>query len=223
MSKNNQFPLPRAILFDWDNTLVDTWPLIHGALVETFESMGQTPWTLDEVKSKVAKSLRDSFPALFHERWEEAAKIYQDAYLARHLKNLQAMPEAARLLEALHKRVKFLGIVSNKKGPSLRLELKHLGWDRYFDAAIGSQDAEHDKPHPAPVYLALKGTGIEPGPDVWFVGDSAVDIECAVASGCLPVLYGHHPEAVAALEKHSHGRHAHDHIMLEEWLRAAFV
>lgn len=214
----SELSLPRAILFDWDNTLVDTWPLIHGALVETFNSMGQTPWTLDEVKAKVAKSLRDSFPALFGDRWEEAAKIYQETYLASHLKNLSAMPEAEALLISLHKRVPFIGIVSNKKGPSLRMELKHLGWDKYFDVAIGSQDAEQDKPDPAPVYLALKGTGIEPGPDVWFVGDSAIDIECAIASGCLPILYGHHPEAVEALAKHRKGRHAHDHVMMAQWL-----
>jgi phosphoglycolate phosphatase len=27
---------PRAILFDWDNTLVDSWAVIHEALVVTF-------------------------------------------------------------------------------------------------------------------------------------------------------------------------------------------
>jgi phosphoglycolate phosphatase len=28
----NKLSIPRAILFDWDNTLVDTWPLIHTAM-----------------------------------------------------------------------------------------------------------------------------------------------------------------------------------------------
>ena len=37
---------PRALLFDWDNTLVDTWGAIHHALTVTFEAMGETPWTL---------------------------------------------------------------------------------------------------------------------------------------------------------------------------------
>jgi phosphoglycolate phosphatase len=35
--------LPRAILFDWDNTLVDTWPTILDALNTTFEAFHMAP------------------------------------------------------------------------------------------------------------------------------------------------------------------------------------
>jgi phosphoglycolate phosphatase len=38
---------PKAILFDWDNTLADTWPTIHQAMSETFAAMGQEPWSSD--------------------------------------------------------------------------------------------------------------------------------------------------------------------------------
>ena len=27
-----KLPKPKAVIFDWDNTLVDTWPLIHQAI-----------------------------------------------------------------------------------------------------------------------------------------------------------------------------------------------
>ena len=33
LSKNKeallQLPKPKAVIFDWDNTLVNTWPIIH--------------------------------------------------------------------------------------------------------------------------------------------------------------------------------------------------
>ena len=61
---------PRGILFDWDNTLVDSWAVIHEALVVTFEAMGLAPWTLDETKQRARHSLRDAFPRLFGPRWE---------------------------------------------------------------------------------------------------------------------------------------------------------
>ena len=32
-------PAPKAILFDWDNTLVDSWTVIHHAMTATFEAM----------------------------------------------------------------------------------------------------------------------------------------------------------------------------------------
>ena len=33
--------LPQAALFDWDNTLVDTWPVIHEAMNTTLSAMGR--------------------------------------------------------------------------------------------------------------------------------------------------------------------------------------
>tara|TARA_R100001086_G_scaffold137349_1_gene71705 strand:- start:1375 stop:1527 length:153 start_codon:yes stop_codon:yes gene_type:complete len=39
--------LPRAVVFDWDNTLVDTWPIIHDALNHTFRAWGLREWTLE--------------------------------------------------------------------------------------------------------------------------------------------------------------------------------
>ena len=55
---------PRALIFDWDNTLVDTWPTIHEALRQTFEAMDVEPWTLDQTRQRVRRSMRESFPEL---------------------------------------------------------------------------------------------------------------------------------------------------------------
>ncbi|MCI5050547.1 MAG: HAD hydrolase-like protein, partial [Rickettsiales bacterium] len=56
---------PRAILFDWDNTLVNTWPTIHEALNVLMREKGREEWTLDQTKANVKKSMRDAFPAMF--------------------------------------------------------------------------------------------------------------------------------------------------------------
>src|SRR3546814_18904032 len=37
-------PAPRAILFDWDNTLVATWAVIHHALPAPLTALGPRPW-----------------------------------------------------------------------------------------------------------------------------------------------------------------------------------
>ena len=51
--------LPKAVIFDWDNTLVDSWPVIHHALNETLEAYGKPLWTLEETKDRVRHSMRD--------------------------------------------------------------------------------------------------------------------------------------------------------------------
>lgn len=189
-------PRPRAIVFDWDNTLVDSWQTIHGALVTTFEAMGHEPWTLEETRARVRTSLRDGFPGLFAERWEEAAKVFYAAYEAVHLERLTPLPGAATLLEALAGRGDLhLAVVSNKRGKILRLEAGHLRWDRHFRALVGAGDAARDKPAPDPLALALLDGAVPAGPDVWYVGDADIDMEFACRTGCTPVLLSPAPVA----------------------------
>src|SRR3954466_10132322 len=83
---------PRAILFDWDNTLVDTWATIHEALNFLMRAMGRPEWSLAETREKVRLSLREAFPLYFGDRWEEARDIYLERFRAIHLERLVALP-----------------------------------------------------------------------------------------------------------------------------------
>jgi phosphoglycolate phosphatase len=195
-------PAPRAILFDWDNTLVDSWGAIHAALNRTLTAMGHPEWSYDETRRRVQRSLRDSFPQLFGERWQEAGEIYYRSFAEVHLAALAPMPGAGDLLELVAARGIYLGVVSNKTGTFLRREAAHLGWDRVFARLVGATDAARDKPAVEPVDLALAGSGIARGPQVWFVGDGAVDLECARNAGLSALLVGREPtgEPIPAAE-----------------------
>lgn len=206
---------PRAILFDWDNTLVNTWPIIHTALNMTMRHMDHPEWTYERVKSDVKKSMRDSFPEIFGDRWKDAASHYQQSYRSIHLDHLAPLTGAAEMLSAIPRPEVFVGIVSNKMGSTLRKELAHLAWESHFAAAVGSSDAARDKPHPEPVLLALKDTGITPAADVWFIGDSGIDLEVAKNTGCTPILYGDfHPEN-GLFEGFPFAAHTRDHEELK--------
>jgi phosphoglycolate phosphatase len=181
---------PSAIIFDWDNTLVDTWETIHDALLVTLDRMGHPPWTLAETRTRVRYSLKNSFPGLFGARWEEARRIYLDSYAAIHLDQLTALPGAEALLAALHRDGFYLAVVSSKTGASLRKEAAHIGWEGYFARLVGAGDAGADKPDPAGFALALEGSGIAPARSVWYVGDTAFDMEGARRTGLTAVLLG---------------------------------
>jgi phosphoglycolate phosphatase len=183
-------PRPRAILFDWDNTLVDSWATIHEALNVVMAAMDKPLWSLQETKERVRLSLRESFPRHFGERWEEARQIYLDNFGAIHLDRLIALPGRAELLQALANEGIFTGVVSNKTGVLLRREAERIGWLPWFSSLVGAGDAAADKPNAAPVLLALEASGIAAGETVWLVGDTWVDMECARNSGCVPVLLG---------------------------------
>jgi len=179
---------PRAVLFDWDNTLVDTWPVIHDAMNTTLGAMGHAPWTIEETRQRVRRALREAFPDLFANRWEEARDIFYARFREIHLERLAVRPGAESMLATLAGRIPYLGVVSNKSGEHLRREAEHLGWGRYFGRLVGATDAVRDKPAMEPVAMALEGSGVAAGRDVWFVGDTGIDLECGHNSGCVKVL-----------------------------------
>ena len=189
--------VPKAIIFDWDNTLIDSWVVIHDALNATFREFGVTEWTLDETRSRVAKSMRESFPAIFGERWEDAGKAFYGHFEAIHLDRLTPFPDAEDVIKDLKGLGLYLGVVSNKTGTLLRAEAEQLGWSGYFGQIVGATDAAKDKPAIDPVLMALDGSGLELGADVWFVGDAPIDMECGHNAGCTPILIHDEPPAKA--------------------------
>lgn len=206
-------PCPRAIIFDWDNTLVDTWPVIHEALHKTFTTLGHEPWTLAEVKQRTARSMRDYFPVLFGDGWQKAGDIYRQHYNDIRLERLQPHENAEAMLTHLSKKNLYMAVASNKEGKNLRLEVEHLGWNRYFRQAIGATDTPRDKPAPEPVIAALQGSNITATEEVWFIGDSEVDMECAAVTGCTAIFYGELP---ANPLKYSYKKHVRNHAELIE-------
>lgn len=215
---------PVAVIFDWDNTLVNTWPIIHDALNATFRDMGTPLWDISETKARVRKSMRDSFPEIFGEEWEKAGELYQRHYRSSHLNKLEALPMAPDVLREVRGMGLYSVVVSNKKGPNLREEVSHIGWNSYFDAVVGAHDADRDKPHPDPVHLAFENSPVKPGSDVWFIGDSEIDLECAMNTGCTGVLYGEsareHPDySQTHYQGFPYHAHVYDHAQTLELLR----
>ena len=159
----------------------------HAALNLTFDTMGHERWSFEKAKSNVRRSMRDSFPGLFGDRWEEAADIFLSAIQSNHLETIKVLDGVPEMLASLRSAGIFLAIVSNKNGQLLREEAKFLGWTKSFGAIIGATDAERDKPDPAPIYLVLSESGFSSGEDIWYVGDAPSDMECAHRAGVLPV------------------------------------
>ena len=61
--------------------------------------------------------------------------------------------------------------------------------------------------------LAFEKSPIKPGRDVWFIGDSKVDLECALQTGCTAILYGESAKEEAEFNAtHYHGFPYHAHV-----------
>lgn len=183
---------PEAVLWDWDNTLVDGWAAIQQGLNATFREFAMPEWDRAQVLGNVRRSLRDSFPDLFGDQWEKARDIFYAAVTACHLDVLSPMPGAAHAIAAAAL-IGPQGIVSNKQGALLRAEAAHLGWAAHFGTLVGAGDAAADKPDAAPLLMALGVLCVLPSERVWYVGDTTLDMQAARAAGCKAVLVGGAP------------------------------
>jgi phosphoglycolate phosphatase len=185
----NRRPRPTCILWDWDNTLVDGWAAIQHGLNVTFREFGMAEWDRATVLARVRGSLRDTFPGMFGEGWERARDLFYGAVRSCHLDVLNALPGTAAALGAAAA-IGPQAVISNKQGALLRAEAGHLGWTPVFAALVGAGDAEADKPDPAPFRIALAACGVQPGAHVWYVGDTAMDMQAARRAGLTAVLIG---------------------------------
>ena len=184
-------PYPRAVIFDWDNTLVDSWPAIMEAINHTRATFGLEVWNLEQIKQNCTRAARESFPEWFGDKWKEAYDVYYKGFdEIRKRRDIGILPGSVELLEFLLEHKIPAMVVSNKRGDYLRIEADKLKWKNHFVAIVGAQDAARDKPAREHVDHALNHTGIQADATVWFIGDSETDVQCARNAGCTPILIG---------------------------------
>ncbi|MDP2193202.1 MAG: HAD-IA family hydrolase [Alphaproteobacteria bacterium] len=183
---------PKAFIFDWDNTLVDSWYMIYDIINHVMYKYKGERWTMEQIQENTHLSAKDNFPKIFGDQAEEALsdlKSYANEIHANSIKNLKLLPGAMDLLMYLKENAIPCAILSNKYAHRLRIEVEYLGLTSYFTGVFGSTDFAFDKPHPHPAEQVLLSNHTD-AKETWFVGDTPVDWECARNVGCQPVAVG---------------------------------
>ncbi len=179
---------PSAIIFDFDDTLVNAKPVLNQAICATFAHFNVDNHILQQIDTN--RSMRDYFREIFANNLLEARDVYYK-YYHQFSHSLLPIEGAEEVLQFLKKQKIFTSIVSNKNGPTLRAEVKDkFKWAEYFIAIIGAGDAEKDKPSPLPAIMALQDLNLVDYKDVWLIGDSFVDIKTAENLNCKAILFG---------------------------------
>lgn len=186
---NNIIEKPSAIIFDFDDTLVDSRPIIHKALSATFDKFNISEEVITVKNIDFNRSLRDYFHQIFSNNLQEAAEAYY-SYYNHFSKELSILEGAEKVLNLLLQNKVFTSIVSNKKGHILREEvINKFAWQHYFKSIIGSGDTEEDKPSIKPAIKSLEDANLSSYENVWLIGDSLVDVQTANNLGCKAILF----------------------------------
>jgi phosphoglycolate phosphatase len=177
----NALPAPglRAVLFDWDGTLLDSYHADAQAFLGMFHEMG-IDWGLEELAAHYSPDWYRMYRAarLPRHRWEEADR----AWLRHYRRQKPALlPGARQVLRELRGRFR-LGLVTSGDRARVAKQLKAFRLTRVFAARVCGGDTTERKPHPAPLLAAIAKMEMAPRACI-YVGDAPEDLEMARRAG----------------------------------------
>lgn len=172
----------KAVIFDWDLTLWNSWDIHLWLMGRTAEDLGLPPPEEKDIAREYSR------PFLQHLAWffgEEQGPVL-DTYISYYRETVGEMaglyPGIAETLTALNQRGLKVGIFSDKRQPFGISELEQTGVGHLLDHTSFLVDGRPYKPDPRGLWDVMEAMGVSPG-ETLYVGDSWQDIQCAHRAG----------------------------------------
>ena len=172
----------KAIVFDWDLTLWNSWDIHVWLMHRTADALGLPRPHLTAIAREYSR------PFLQHLAWffgdDENAVL--DAYMDLYVDNVAIMaglyPGTAETLGTLKGNGFRLAVFSDKRRAFGMSELDQTGISHLLDHASFLVDGRPYKPDPQGLQEVMSALGVSPD-ETLYVGDSQQDVECAHRAG----------------------------------------
>lgn len=174
----------RAVLFDWDGTLVDSAESTYRTYVRLFADYA-IPFDREVYARTYSPAWHNTFRMLGlpESEWAGAdAKWLQ--YFAEEVCEL--VEDAEHALERLTERGVVCGLVTSGTRSRIVRELASHGVHHRFAQVVCGDDGHQRKPHPEALSVCLDRLGVAPR-DAAYVGDAPEDMMMARAAGVFAI------------------------------------
>ncbi len=178
----------RAVMFDFDGTVMDTNEIIIGSWQHTFKRILGHEVDQSVFVPTFGEPLIDTMPVFFPQvDPHEAIDIYREYQRFIWDKPIYMFPGMRDVILGLKERGIMVAMVTSRIWSSARVGHYQFDIADMFDAVVSAEDTNVHKPDPYPALLCLEKLGIRPD-EALMVGDSRFDIECAHNAGIPSVL-----------------------------------
>jgi HAD superfamily hydrolase (TIGR01549 family) len=177
-----------AVVFDLDGTLVDTMTSAPQAYADTIRSLGGPEVSPSEV---VAVWHLGPTPVVLEHFLGRQTSLHDTERFHRHfatvVASVEAFPGVVDMLDALSRTGHRLGVLTTATHRAATSMLTAAGLVGYFPVVVGGDEVSRPKPAPDGLELSCRrlGTGVA---DAVYVGDAAVDLQCAEAANASGIL-----------------------------------
>jgi len=173
-----------TVLFDWDGTLLDSFPAGYRASMAVLQHFGITVGR-EQFLETYSPNWYESYERLGvpREEWGNADRMWRKAY---HAQTSDPFPFVSAMLSRLRAAGRTLGVVTSGNRDRVLRELLIHDLEEFFEVVVCFEDTEEKKPHAAPLLCALERLGVAPEASV-FVGDRPEDIVMGRAVGAFTV------------------------------------
>jgi pyrophosphatase PpaX len=168
----------KAVLFDLDGTLLDSFSLHYSAYEAMFAHFG-IAMDKDKFLGSYSPNWYCTYETfgLAEQHWEAANRLWLEAADCHTPELFPGVYEMLDLLAAEYK----LGIVTSGSKSRVVKEIGRLNITDYFATVVTGDDVAKPKPDPQGLHLALSRLSLLPD-DVVYIGDACADFEMSRAA-----------------------------------------
>lgn len=181
----------QAAIFDLDGTLIDSVRDIAEAMNRSLTAMGYPIHPVEQYNHFIGEGVKvlaeRALPA--HAQDDASIERFLDGYREDYLQHwnvhttiYDGIPQFLARMVAAHIP---MGVLSNKPDKATRICAEHYFPRIPFIAVFGQRDGLPRKPDPQVALEIAAAMNVAPA-DCVFVGDTAVDMQTAVAAGMFP-------------------------------------
>ncbi len=173
---------PRAMLFDFDGTLADSFGAITLSTNHVRSHFGLSELSESEVRGSVGFGLRHLMQQLIpNTDPDESVAVYREHHPGVMAAGTVLIPGVLETLNELKRRNIRTAICSNKNVQFTKKLTKEKGLSDLIDEVLGPEDVGVPKPDPAMLIEAMKRLEATSSNTI-YVGDMTIDIEVSRAA-----------------------------------------